>query len=57
MTAVRRSFQSSKPNAWEATTDAKTQATRAGLRILTVARVSGKPGDWTVELAIDAASA
>lgn len=56
MSVVRRSFQSSKPTAWEATADAKAQATSAGLRIRTVAKVSGKPGDWTVELAIDEGS-
>lgn len=60
VSVARRSFQSTKTNAWEATNDAKAQATKAGLRIRkaglrirTVAKVSGKPGDWTVELAID----
>jgi hypothetical protein len=53
VTTVRRSFQSSKPSGHEATADAKAQATRIGLRIKTVARVSGKPGDWTVELAVE----
>lgn len=36
--------------------DAKAQANRIGLRIRTIAKVSGKPGDWTVELAVDAAA-
>lgn len=55
MSTARRSFQSSRPTAWEATADAKAQANRIGLRIRTVAKVSGKPGDWKVELAIDEA--
>ena len=56
MAVERRQFQSSKAKAWDATADAKAQANRIGLRIRTVAKVSGKPGDWTVELAIDTGS-
>jgi hypothetical protein len=52
--AERRTFHSSKDKGWEATVDAKAQANRMGLRIRTVAKVSGRPGDWTVELAVDA---
>jgi|GEM_PF-6641676 len=52
----RRQFHSTKATAWEATTDARGQANRIGLRVRTVAQVSGKPGDWTVELAVDAAA-
>lgn len=55
MAVERRLFQSSKPNAWEATADAKVHAVRAGLRVRTVAKVSGKPGDWTVDLAVEVA--
>lgn len=50
---ARRSFQSSKASGAEATNDAKAQANRLGLRIRTIAKVSGKPGDWTVELVVD----
>ena len=54
MVASRRSFQSSRSSSEEAIEDAKAQATRSGLRTLTVARVSGKRGEWTVELAVRA---
>ncbi len=54
--SARRSFQSSRPTAWEATADAKAQANRIGLRVRTVAKVSGKPGDWTIDLAVDEAA-
>lgn len=56
MATERRSFQSSRPTGWEAQSDAKAQANRIGLRIRTVAKVSGKPGDWTVDLVVDAAA-
>lgn len=56
MTATRRLFQSSKPTAVEAIADAKVQAVRAGLRVRTLAKVSGKPGDWTIDLAVEAAA-
>lgn len=56
MATERRQFHSSKATGWEATADAKAQANRIGLRIRTVAKVAGKPGDWTVELVIDVAA-